>query len=131
MGQPCLVAAGVASGGGVDLAIEVATTDELSAEAMQERVVEFYRRLGWEQWTGPISAYDEEGVHPTPERKKGPSLSFASVPQQISSCPCRSVLRPARVTIGKGTIADARHSSAGLSGTDGPKNPPLGRVSRR
>lgn len=27
---------------------------------------DFYRRLGWEQWLGPTSAYDEEGHYPTP-----------------------------------------------------------------
>lgn len=27
----------------------------------------FYRRLGWEDWRGPTSAYDEAGVRSTPE----------------------------------------------------------------
>ncbi len=27
----------------------------------------FYRRLGWEQWLGPLAVMSDEGVRPTPE----------------------------------------------------------------
>jgi predicted N-acetyltransferase YhbS len=37
--------------------------------ALSTGVADFYRRLGWEQWAGLVSAYDEGGPHPTPEEE--------------------------------------------------------------
>jgi aminoglycoside 2'-N-acetyltransferase I len=37
--------------------------------ALATGVVNFYCRLGWELWTGSVSAYDEAGLHPTPEEE--------------------------------------------------------------
>ncbi|HYA44982.1 MAG TPA: GNAT family N-acetyltransferase [Acidimicrobiales bacterium] len=63
--------------------------------ALATGVVDFYRRLGWEEWTGPISAYDEEGVHPTPEEEGAVLvLRFGSSTDIELSLPISAPARP-------------------------------------
>lgn len=39
--------------------------------ALSTSVPEFYRRLGWDAWEGPVLAYDGEAEYPVPEEEGG------------------------------------------------------------
>ena len=42
--------------------------------------VEFYERLGWETWRGPLAGRSEQGLIPTPEQKGIMVLRLSQTP---------------------------------------------------
>src|SRR3954447_16036728 len=43
--------------------------DDFDVACLQTDIPEFYARLGWEVWRGPLAGRDETGIVPTPEQR--------------------------------------------------------------
>jgi aminoglycoside 2'-N-acetyltransferase I len=54
--------------------------DEYVLACLETERVEFYERLGWELWRGPLAGRSEQGLIPTPEQKGIMILRLSQAP---------------------------------------------------
>ena len=54
--------------------------DEFVIGCLETDRVEFYERLGWETWRGPLAGRSEQGLIPTPEQKGIMVLRLSQTP---------------------------------------------------
>jgi aminoglycoside 2'-N-acetyltransferase I len=54
--------------------------DEYVLACLESERVEFYERLGWELWRGPLAGRSEQGLIPTPEQKGIMILRLSQAP---------------------------------------------------
>ena len=54
--------------------------DEYVIGCLETDRVEFYERLGWETWRGPLAGRNEQGLIPTPEQKGIMVLRLSQTP---------------------------------------------------
>lgn len=71
--------------------------DDYEIGCLQTDIPEFYERLGWELWRGPLAGRGEHGLIPTPDQRGVMILRLASTPDLDLDAPLSIERQPNRI----------------------------------